>query len=116
MAARIGGSGSVARSALCSEGSLAGSPLVAPTARGAPPTQKMKLSTFVFGVQGPRGDPLEHAGEGNRRRCVVFSVPNPVTDRPHRVWRRDPHGKKTALEIDRDFDAPAELLQWKMER
>lgn len=47
---------------------------------------------------------------------LVFSVPNPVTDSPHRVWRRDEHGRKTALEIDRYFEAPAELLHWKMPR
>lgn len=47
---------------------------------------------------------------------LVFSVPNPVTDSPHRVWRRNEQGGKTALEIDRYFEAPAELLHWKMPR
>ncbi len=48
MAARMVGSGSGAHSALCSDGSLAGSPLVAAQrARGTPPTQKMKLSTVL---------------------------------------------------------------------
>lgn len=47
---------------------------------------------------------------------LVFSVPNPVTDSPHRVWRRDEQGSKLALEIDRYFEAPAELLQWQMAR
>lgn len=47
---------------------------------------------------------------------IVFSVPNPVTDSPHRAWRYDEAGRKVALEIDRYFDAPSQVLQWTMAR
>lgn len=43
---------------------------------------------------------------------VVFSVPNPVTDSPHRVWRRAADGRKEALELAGYFEAPTRLLRW----
>jgi 2-polyprenyl-3-methyl-5-hydroxy-6-metoxy-1,4-benzoquinol methylase len=47
---------------------------------------------------------------------VVFSVPNPVTDSPHRVWRRDEHGHKLALELDRYFEASSRIMTWSVPR
>ncbi|MCW5804165.1 MAG: methyltransferase domain-containing protein [Deltaproteobacteria bacterium] len=47
---------------------------------------------------------------------LVFSIPNPVTDAPHRVWKRDADGHKLALELDRYFEATPTVLQWNMQR
>jgi 2-polyprenyl-3-methyl-5-hydroxy-6-metoxy-1,4-benzoquinol methylase len=47
---------------------------------------------------------------------IVFSVPNPVTESPYRVWKRDGDGKKLALEIDRYFDADTTVMHWNMPR
>ncbi|MBV8763245.1 MAG: class I SAM-dependent methyltransferase [Deltaproteobacteria bacterium] len=47
---------------------------------------------------------------------IVFSIPSPVTDAPHRVWKRDASGTKLALEIDRYFDATTTVMQWNMKR
>jgi 2-polyprenyl-3-methyl-5-hydroxy-6-metoxy-1,4-benzoquinol methylase len=47
---------------------------------------------------------------------IVFSIPNPVTDAPHRVWKRDAAGHKLALEIDRYFETTSGVMQWDMKR
>lgn len=43
---------------------------------------------------------------------VVVSVPNPVTDSPYRVWKRDADGEKLALELDRYFEATTTWTEW----
>lgn len=47
---------------------------------------------------------------------LVFSVPNPVTDTPHRVWNRDQRGHKVGLEISGYFEASSQVLRWQMPR
>ncbi|HUS31230.1 MAG TPA: class I SAM-dependent methyltransferase [Kofleriaceae bacterium] len=47
---------------------------------------------------------------------IVFSIPNPVTDAPHRVWKRDAQGGKLALEIDRYFESTTTIMRWNMKR
>jgi len=47
---------------------------------------------------------------------IAVSVPNPLTDAPHRAWKRDANGGKLALEIDRYFEASPGVLEWSMKR
>lgn len=47
---------------------------------------------------------------------MVFSVPHPCTDTPHREWQRDAHGAKLALSIDRYFDTGAAECDWSVPR
>jgi len=47
---------------------------------------------------------------------LVISVPNPVTDSAYREWERDAYGHKTALKIDRYFEAATTMMNWGMRR
>jgi len=47
---------------------------------------------------------------------VVVSVPHPATDLPVRSWRRDEHGRKVALVLDRYFDTGPAVCDWNMPR
>lgn len=47
---------------------------------------------------------------------LVFSVPHPCIDLPVREWARDREGRKTALQLDRYFDAGPALFHWNMPR
>jgi 2-polyprenyl-3-methyl-5-hydroxy-6-metoxy-1,4-benzoquinol methylase len=51
--------------------------------------------------------------EGGR---MVFSVPHPATDPPHREWLRDGHGRKLSLCLDRYFEAGPAVCDWNMKR
>lgn len=43
---------------------------------------------------------------------VVFSVPNPVTDSAHRMWKSDEHGKRYALEVGGYFEGKSRVMYW----
>jgi ubiquinone/menaquinone biosynthesis C-methylase UbiE len=47
---------------------------------------------------------------------AVFSVPHPCTDPPVREWKRDEHGRKQALCLDRYFDTGPAVCNWDMKR
>jgi SAM-dependent methyltransferase len=47
---------------------------------------------------------------------MVFSIPHPCTDPPHRVWRRDLFGRKLELALDRYFEATDGICEWSMPR
>jgi ubiquinone/menaquinone biosynthesis C-methylase UbiE len=46
----------------------------------------------------------------------VFSIPHPCTDTPFREWKRDEHGNKLALCLDRYFDTGPAICHWNMSR
>lgn len=52
-------------------------------------------------------------GEAGR---LVFSLPNPLTDTPFRVWERGERGEKIALKIDRYFESGPRVTRWNMAR
>ncbi len=47
---------------------------------------------------------------------LVFSVPHPCTDPPHRVWQKDIFGRKLALSLDRYFETGPAVCDWSMPR
>lgn len=47
---------------------------------------------------------------------MVFSVPHPCTDPPHREWQRDERGRKVALCLDRYFESGPAVCNWNMPR
>ena len=47
---------------------------------------------------------------------IVASVSSPFSDTPYRQWERDANGRKTALKVDRYFDATPSVLEWNLKR
>ena len=47
---------------------------------------------------------------------LVFSVPHPATEVPHREWERDAAGRKRCLKLDGYFETGPAVCDWNMPR